>query len=129
MQLVRRVCLLRALGRHDEARTLETDVLPSTLAAVRASLDSSALPDSEVQALFEVEHLRVSEASLLAELLAQWFEGGSRGSGGSRPDSPPPAVRHNPGGDGTRTAAPAIADLLDQMLEAESRPLPKPYRS
>lgn len=129
MQLVRRVCLLRALGRHDEARTLETDEFPSTLAAVRSSLDSSALPDSEVQALFEAEYLRVSEASLLAELLAEWFQGGSRSSSSNLPASPPRAVHHNPRGDGSHAAAPAIADLLDQMLEAESRPHPKPHRT
>jgi len=116
--LVRRVCVLRALGRHDEAAALELREFGPTLEQLRSSNEPGAFSDAAVAALWSEERLRVSEAAVLAELLAQWMRvpalPGAIERRGTASASTSPLRPHR------SDSAPVITDLLDQMLAGES---------
>jgi len=124
-RLIRRVCLLRELGRTGEAEALET----GELAAARAVAGSPA--PAEFDQLYAAERRRATEAALLAELIGPEVARHLSATG----PSGRPAPNHTANRPAAAPAAgppagpPAIPDLLDAMLAqdraaARRRPAP-----
>ncbi|HSI08303.1 MAG: hypothetical protein ACAH89_14440 [Rariglobus sp.] len=117
--LCRRICLLRAQGRSDEADALHASDFVPALAALRN--DSGRLDtfdDERVRLLQAMEQERVTNALVLAELLQSMNVNTSviRPTAPATPahlslDAPAPRTRP--------AVAPGIADLLDDMLFQE----------
>jgi hypothetical protein len=65
-RIYRRVCVLRATGKNDDAAALENEELAQALSAARIATNNS----EEEAAVLAQEAERVSNATVLAELLA-----------------------------------------------------------
>jgi hypothetical protein len=116
-RIYRRVCVLRAGGKIDEAAQLENIELASALAVARLTPHS---PDEE-SALLAEEAERVANASVLAELLAPMLAEHLRVNP-PPVQATPPAPEPKPRNTAARpppAKAPSIADLLDGMLSQE----------
>lgn len=147
--VVRCICLLRVTGRSLDAARLQSTELSRLLTA----RPPSPHPDACLHALFAEEERRVAEARILAELLAPMLLEQLRPALASEPASahsaapshthPPepvpfvaePASPHSPtttphaapAERPVRSAAPDIADFIDEML-TQQRPAPRPVR-
>src|SRR3954463_7870292 len=64
--LCRRVCILQALGKFEEADLLSNGQLNSTITLAR---ESQELSDGQLEAIFTAEENRVETAHALAEIL------------------------------------------------------------
>lgn len=133
----RRVCLLRATGRHAEALDLEIDDLSLALSAAR---DGGASERATAAAMAE-EAERVANAATLAEVLAPLLAEKLRAtpalassaaavpaavsSRSSAPAPPPPSSSPAPSAPAkpAPAASPSITDLLDGMF-AQAAPSP-----
>jgi hypothetical protein len=120
-RIYRRVCVLRATGKHDEAATVEHEDLARALSAARIATHNS---EQEAAVLAE-EAERVSNATVLAELLAPMLAEHLRVD---TAPAPAPAVVTAPiapekPSKASRPPAeknvPSIADLIDGMLSQE----------
>lgn len=131
-RIYRRICVLRATGKSDEAAVLEETELASALAHARVTADSD---DSEAKLLAD-EGERVSNASAFAELLAPLLAERLRAD--LRFATPVTASPHSNANSAAAPAAqparplgsevPGIADLIDGMLSQE-RFSPSPSHS
>lgn len=125
-RLCRRVCVLRAQGRDDEAKLLRTQAIDPFVAALQSGSEPAMSNADRLAATMAAEANRVADATLLAELLAPML--GARAgitalaSPGSRTVTAPPDVQvfAQPIAP-VRTAA-SIADFLDEMLAQETPP-------
>lgn len=126
-RIYRRVCVLRAIGHDREAGELERSELSPALDSARAA--SPAVADAEA-ALFAEEANRVTEARLLAELIAPLLTEGLRpmlsatpaavAASALRPPLAPPRAAPSPA-----AGVPSVADLIEGML-AQDRALAAP---
>jgi hypothetical protein len=123
--LCRRICLLRAQGLTAAADDLHTTEFIPILAALRTEYGPAAqLDDDRVNLLFAIEHERVANAMLVAELIKPLITPAVAAQ-------PNPIPRARPTQQLTPTrAAPtmSIADLLDDML-ARERPASEAART
>lgn len=137
-RIYRRVCVLRALGRDDEATVVENRDLARVLATARLAAESDA--HSEETAVLGAESERVANAAVLAELLAPLladklasqmraneFAASSAAllpSAAGLPVSVParkPVIATAPDSTQRRNASvPSITDLIDGMLSQEA---------
>lgn len=128
-RIYRRVCVLRATGKNDDAAALENEELARALTNARIATNNT---DDEVTILAE-EAERVSNATVLAELLAPMLAEHLRADAlpaqvpqaalaTVTPEAKPPASRPAP------ENAPSIADLIDGMLSQRAPLAPKPLR-
>ncbi|HTO03710.1 MAG TPA: hypothetical protein VL069_08410 [Opitutus sp.] len=119
-RIYRRICVLRATGKTEEAALLENDDLSRALAEARIATNNS----EEETAVLAQEAERVANAAVLAELLAPMV------AEHVRADSPRVAAPQNtsvtaPGDPIPKPArprldsVPTIADMLDGMLAQE----------
>jgi hypothetical protein len=123
-RLCRRVCVLRAQGRLDEAGNLHTQSIGPLIAALQAGREPTVSVEERLAATMAAESRRVADAALLAELLAPML--GVR-AGITTPASPVvgtaaalPDVRDfAPPSTPARPVA-SIADFLDEMLAQET---------
>lgn len=122
MRVYRQVCLLRANGALVEATRMESVELESALA--KASAESPV--EISWADHFLAEQLRISEAQLLAELLAPLLAGQLQPSGLPLPSSAPDpnGRRIDPGSSSAekrRATAPPleVADFIEGMLTQE----------
>lgn len=134
-RLCRQICLTRensAPARPDD-RSLDA-ALAEALAAVRATHGPDSIHENDLLDLYRAEQLRVTDATLLAELLAPKLAAFLRTTGSASPFSEFPARPADPAPAAAQArpplsassplpAAPAgplgIADLLDGMLEQD----------
>ena len=128
-RVYRRVCVLRATGKSDDAAALENEELARALTNARIATNNS---DDEAAILAE-EAERVSSATVLAELLAPMLAEHLRAE--ALPTQAPqvaiapvtPEVKPHVSRPSVENA-PSIADLIDGML-SQRAPLPaKPLR-
>lgn len=118
--LCRRICLLRAQGRADEADALHaSDFIPALAALRNDSGRLDTFDDERVRLLQAMEQERVTNALVLAELLQSMnattsvIRPTATAAAPAHSESHPPAPRTRP------AVAPGIADLLDDMLFQE----------
>lgn len=130
-RIYRRICLLRATGRTDDAAALANAELTPALTLARIAADTEV----EESVLFAQETERVANATLLADLIAPLLAERLRVEmtslaprlSASTP-SPPAAIGPAPA-PSSRTipdAIPAIADLIDGMLSQQRGAAPPP---
>jgi hypothetical protein len=132
-RLCRQICLGLETEPSPATRSLDHD-LSEALATVRAVHGPDSIHENDLLDLFRAEQLRVTDATLLAELLAPKLAAFLRTAGLSpspfaethaRPASVPPVAHGRPplSASSPLPAAPAgppgIADLLDGMLEQD----------
>lgn len=130
-RIFRRVCILRATGKPDEARDVEITELAQALATARISF-----PLDDEAAILAAESERVSNASVLAELLAPMLAERLRSTLAVAPSvmaSAPAPIRaavapSKPVPRPPAEKVPSITDLIDGMLSQESPPPPAPVR-
>jgi hypothetical protein len=132
-QLYRRICLLRACGRADEAEKIQNVEFAAArfVAEQETLVEDPAILESRVQTLLDAEASRVTEAVLLAEMLAPLIADLIRPSLAIQPlATKQPANAYSPSQAVTRrpeplrtppATAPSIADLIDGML-GQDRP-------
>jgi len=123
-RLCRRVCVLRAQGRLDEAGNLHTQSIGPLIAALQAGREPTVSVEERLAATMAAESSRVADAALLAELLAPML--GVR-AGITTPASPvvrtaaaPPLVHVLAQSSAPARPAASIADFLDEMLAQET---------
>ncbi|MBL9209441.1 MAG: hypothetical protein JNL92_03185 [Opitutaceae bacterium] len=120
--------MLREQARHAEAEAVQREELAPLLDVVRAGEDDPLTLDARLAATMAEETERVTNAMLLAELLAPLLGGRARADDvtvtavAARPAplplaQPVPASRPAP-----VRAAVSIADFLDEMIAQESTP-------
>lgn len=109
--LCRRICLLRALGRHGDADALHAEEFAPAMDALRNAPGPLAAFDEErVRLLQAMEQERVANALVLAELLRSLNLAAPAAPVEAKPAPAPPVPR-------VRSSIPAdIADFLDDML-------------
>ena len=117
-RLYRRVCLLRASGRKSDAERLAAAELAPLLPDGDAA---GRLDPGRWEAISAREEDRVADAEAIAELLGPLLE--ARLPLSPRPRSEAPRAAGAPRLAG---AAPAIADLLDEMLGLDRARAPAP---
>ncbi len=126
--LYRRICVLRARGLDTEADRLQQhEFAAARLAAESAMGETSEGPAADkFQALLEAEETRVSEALLLAEILApliaEKINSASPAVSTASARAPSPqsgAPARNAVPRRRDDPAPSIADLIDGMLGQE----------
>jgi hypothetical protein len=134
--LCRRACVLRALGKFDEAESLSGGQLASAIALAR---EAQELSDAQLEALFAVEEDRVDTAHALAELLLPLLSAANEAAVLPRNFSPnrfsasdaraenvlDPGAPSDAAGATSSTSAPmlpGIADFIDEMLTQERAP-------
>lgn len=121
-RVYRRVCVLRATGKVDEAAALENEDLARALAAARIATNNS----EQEAAVLADEAERIANATVLAELLAPMLAEHLRpetapaaapsvAMAPAVPDQPSKATRPPP-----EKNVPSIADLIDGMLSQEA---------
>jgi hypothetical protein len=134
-RLVRQICLLREQGDTVEAGRLEANDLAALVDQIRREQGGDALRDDELSALFAAETQRISDATLVADLLIprllETWNSFSAALPRPRPAAPAsePAPVRAPAT--VPAGPPAISDLLDAMLAAErmsTRMSPTPNR-
>jgi hypothetical protein len=108
-RLIRRICLLREMGDDAAASALEKNELPSLAAG------SDAADLGELSALFAAETDRAAETAMLAELIVARLTRFSSGREALAAVGPVPA--ESAARRAAPAATPAIADLLDAMLQ------------
>ena len=122
-RIYRRVCVLRATGKTDEAVALENDDLARALASARFATNNS---EQEAAVLTE-EAERVSAATVLAELLAPMLAEHLRSTNlasavalatVATPVLPEKSSKPNPPLPDNNV--PSIADLIDGMLSQQA---------
>ena len=130
-RIYRRVCVLRATGKTDEAVALENDDLARALASARFATNNS---EQEAAVLTE-EAERVSAATVLAELLAPMLAEHLRTAEPApaiapivaatpvMPEKPSKPIRPP-----AEKIVPSIADLIDGMLSQEPPSPASPVR-
>ncbi len=125
-RLVRRICLLREQGDTVSAVRLEENDLATAVRDLRLAEGLEAVTEAGLREMFAAEERRVADAVVLAELLIPQLAGSfsTGATAGQRPGSNPSVGRTEPL-PATRmvepgTASPAIPDLLDAMLAADS---------
>jgi len=118
--LCRRICLLRAQGRSNEADALHaTEFVPALAALRNDSGHLDTFDDERVRLLQALEQERVTNALVLAELLHSMnastavIRSTATAAAPAHPAPPASAPRTRP------AVAPGIADLLDDMLFQE----------
>ncbi|MDB6093405.1 MAG: hypothetical protein JWM32_967 [Verrucomicrobia bacterium] len=117
-RIIRRICLLRAVGRAPEAARLELNELAS------ASVHLPGLGGESVEAIFSEEMSRVTDASLVAELMAPLLAqslGPLLRTSNVGSTAPPIATRTPSAAPPANGSPPSIADFIDGML-AQERP-------
>jgi hypothetical protein len=124
IRLYRRVCLLRLRGDHAEAERLQSAEFAMALAAAKAGAEEN-LGDAQWQAILTHEDAQMAEAETIAELLAPLLadrlprlaelSAESRRSSAETGSFLPPSPVSRKASSG----APAIADLIDDMLRME----------
>ena len=136
--LCRRICLLRVRGRSVEANQLQSAELSRTVTELRTRFGPDSLSEEQVRTIFSRERERVADAAVLAELLGAFMppptsvvaaadlEERTTAFAASAPTPPrqPPAERESPDSGSAPpppAQAPAIADLLDEMLSQDSQ--------
>jgi hypothetical protein len=133
-RIYRRICLLRATGRHSEALDLEIDEFSRVLAATH----DAGVAEHRTSAVMSEESARVTQAATLAEVLAPLLaeklrETSAPATAASTTPSPAAAplphaatARPAPAASPNRptpapvAAAPSVTDLLDGMFALES---------
>lgn len=121
MHVYRRICLLRATGRIEEAARLEYGDL------VRAMTEATTSVEAEISwsTLFAAEEKRVADASILAELLAPLLaeqlhlspaQPATAGLAAVLDAFPAKSPRRPPA---PGAAPPEVADLIEGMLAQE----------
>lgn len=139
--LYRRVCVLRASGKIDEAEALLSGKVAAAIASAR---ESSEVSEQQLENIFASEEDRVDTAHALAEILLPLLTAANETSAALRNfGSPRPAEspRHPGGESGYDSTAPTtsqpaennganagpmlpgIADFIDEMLTQERAPL------
>lgn len=129
-RIYRRICVLRATGKNDEASELERNDFFPAITAARQAPEAAQM---EMRILAE-ENERVASASVLAELLAPLLATKLQATGAGplaaaaavrKPESPlaaPPRRARVASPENSETAAagvPGIADMIDGMLSQE----------
>lgn len=133
-RIYRRICLLRATGRHSEALDLEIDEFSRVLAASH----DAGVAEHRTSAAMSEEAARVTQAATLAEVLAPLLAEKLRESSApvvaaSPATAPSPAAlsqtasarpafaapSHSPS-PAPVSGAPSVTDLLDGMFALES---------
>jgi hypothetical protein len=134
--ICRRVCILRALGKFEEAEILSTGQLTSAIALAR---ESQELSEEQLEALFTAEEDRVDTAQALAEILLplltaanaaaatenhfspnRYFASDSRAEADRTPDSSTELAAS--ASSNTSPMLPGIADFIDEMLTQDRAP-------
>jgi hypothetical protein len=128
--LYRRICVLRASGKNSEADLFESEKLAPAIAKVR---ESSAVTESQIDAVLASEEERVDTAQVLAELLLplltaatdaaplrRAFPSTSSADSNARTafestEEPPSPANGGP-------MLPGIADFIDEMLTQDRAP-------
>lgn len=131
VRLIRRVCLLREQGDAVAAARLQGGELASAITAFRLETGPASLSEDQLCAMFVSEAEHVTEAVVLAELLAPQLARLLPSSGPARPALFDPVPSAVPPGRAVPGEIPAISDLLDAMLAAERtgrRPAPATHR-
>lgn len=131
VRLIRRVCLLREQGDAVAATRLQDGELASAITAFRLASGPASLSEDQLCAMFVTEAEHVTEAVVLAELLAPQLARLLPAPGPARPALFAPLPSEAPPGRSVPGAPPAISDLLDAMLAAERtgrRPSPATHR-
>lgn len=130
-QLYRRICLLRACGRAAEAEKIQSIEFAAARSAAEQEtpVEDPSILESLIQTLLDAEEARVTEAVLLAEMLAPLIADLIRPSLANQPLAvKQPANTHSPSQAAARrpesprpppATAPSIADLIDGMLGQE----------
>ncbi len=133
-RIYRRICLLRATGRHSEALDIEIDEFSRALAAAH----DAGVAEHRTSAAMSEESARVTQAATLAEVLAPLLAEKLRDT--STPLAAPAVAQASPTPSAPRatvnrptptpspaspapapgSGAPSITDLLDGMLALES---------
>ena len=130
-RLCRQICLLRENAAPAPESSLDHD-LAEALATVRSLHGADSVHEEDLLDLFRAEQLRVTDAALLAELLAPKLAAYFRAHGLSAnpfPESvaraaaaaprPPLSASASPPLPAAPAGPPGIADLLDGMLEQD----------
>jgi hypothetical protein len=115
-RVYRRVCLLRLEGRDDDARHVMEGEFAQAEAAALASCRGEADGESHLRAFLDGEGERMAMAVALAEVLVpelsrRLFLQSAAPVRASQ--APEPSLA------GSRSAAPALADFIDEMLALE----------
>ena len=130
-RIYRRICLLRATGKSDEASALEQNEFADALAAARTAPEAT---QKEIRILAE-ESERIASANVLAELLAPLLANKLQSAviapadaatavSIRKPDAvlaaPPRRARvSSPESPESAAGVPGIADMIDGMLSQE----------
>lgn len=119
-RIYRRMCVLRATGKNDEAARLENQDLARALAEARIATNNS----EEEAVVFAQEVERVANAAVLAELIAPMVAEQVRAASPRIPapsnnPAAPPAEQIPKAARPHQDAVPTIADMLDGMLAQE----------
>ena len=127
-RIYRRICVLRANRKTDDAAQLENQDLARALAEARIATNNS----EEEAIVLAQEAERVANAAVLAELIAPMVAeqvradlprvAAPQNSPIATPDESSKAVRPR------RESVPTIADMLDGMLSQEPSPVPRPRK-
>lgn len=121
-ELYRRICLLRSRGLSIEAARLQSTELSRAVGALREASGDGSACEARLNTLFAREEERVANASVLAELLVPMLRdtvvtaAAPRTPSGALPRRAPPMRAASPS---TPTAAPGIADFIDEMIQQE----------
>jgi hypothetical protein len=129
--LYRRVCVLRASAKVDEADALLSGKLASAIARAR---ESQEIPESQLEAIFAIEEDRVDTAHTLAEILLPLLIAANEASASQRNFATSRTTETEPSSETpsepAQTAAsnnsgpmlPGIADFIDEMLTQDRAP-------
>ena len=129
-RIYRRVCVLRASGKVDDAAHLENQDLARALAEARIATNNH----EEEAAVLAQEAERVANATVLAELLAPMVAEQVRAASPRIPAPPSntpvaaPAEQTSKAARPRRESVPTIADMLDGMLSQDPAPSPHPRK-
>lgn len=133
--LYRRICVLGATGKREEADTLRTQQLEPAIKALR---ESSAVADDQLEAMFAAEEERAATAHMLAEILLPLLSEATTAAAPLRrnfPSQSSPSHEYassaesvsQPGfepatGNSASPLLPGIADFIDEMLTQDRSP-------
>jgi hypothetical protein len=123
--IYRRICLLRLRGQSLEASRLQSTELSRAISSLRETVGSASECDSRLEGLFAREEERVTNASVLAEVLLPLLRD-SVSAVVARPPLAGRARSTSAAGSSSRAqpaSAPGIADFIDEMIQLE-RPAP-----
>jgi len=130
------VCILRALGKFDDAEVLSAGQLTSAIAVAR---ESQELSDVQLEALFAAEEDRVDTAHTLAEILLPLLTAANGATALQRnfsanrfaPSDPATEADRSvdsssdlaqPASSSSSPMLPGIADFIDEMLTQDRAP-------